>query len=100
MSDFPLYNQIAEKVRDRDLTAPQKLKLAEAIEEMGKEEQEKVYMLIKTHQDQSDVIGEPFILPYSGKTVTPTEIMFDMAKFPHKLRQVLYYFVKLHKKSL
>jgi hypothetical protein len=97
MSDFPLYSSIKTNLPNRDLTVTEKLDFINRIKEYDVETHELVCALIKCYY--TDNGGSPMTIPYDGKLVKD-RIDFNLLDFPIKLRQLLYKFIKLHKRKI
>lgn len=92
MSRFPLYDSLQTNLKDKDLTTRQKGDFIKKIVEIDQEGQELVFALIKTYSNNDN---DFLLLPYDGKYVS-NDIVYDLDKFPNKLKQLLYKFIKMH----
>ena len=98
MSNFPLYTSISTGIPNKDLTAKQKKDFIKKVDEMEVDGHELIYALIKTYYIDNEQ-DSPFTIPYGGKFVRD-DMTFNLADIPHKLRQILYKFVKIHGKKV
>ena len=92
--DFPLYTSLSTKLSSRDLTVAQKTYFQKQVESMSESEHELIYALIKAYNIAQENKAS-LTLPYGGKFVK-NDLVFDLEKFPNKLRQLLYKFICLH----
>ena len=95
--DFPLYTTLSGKIPKRDLTKQQKEELIKKIKDLDDISKEHFTALITKYA--SEHCEENFYIPYGGKAIK-NDILFDLAKFPHGLRQILYKFMQAHSKKL
>lgn len=98
MCEFPLYDTLMSEIKDRDLTVTQKTELIKKIENIDKDGSELVYALIKCYyvKNENRITSNN---PYNS-TIKENNITYDLASFPHKLRQILYKFIQKHTKKL
>lgn len=98
MNNFPLYTNLSSGISDKDLTAKQKDDFIKKITVMDKEGHELIYALIKVffleHESSS-----PFNALYGAKNID-SNIVFNIADLPLKLRQILHKFAKIHVKKM
>lgn len=101
---FPLYHDLLKDLPSRDLTAYQKRDFIKKVAEIDHNGHETMYALIKIHCLREAT--SPFVIPYSGAVQTikhsseSRDITFELVKFPPKLRQLLYKFIKRHIKAM
>lgn len=98
MSTFPLYNVISKDIKNKDLTAKQKIEFIKKIDTMDENSIKLIYALIRAYSLND---GSKFcLIPYGGNKINQSDISFDLEKFPNKLKQILYKFIDVHDKSL
>lgn len=93
-TEFPLYNQITQKMTVEELSEDDKLFFTNTVENLSKMEHEIIFALIRTHQVQTNESSR-YILPYNAKH-QKKGIKFDLNKLPNELQCILLEFVKLH----
>ena len=98
MSKFPLYDNLSNKIPDKDLTTTQKNKFMKNIDIIDTNARELVYAIIKTyeteHTQQSD-IHIPFQGEYKNNKLT-----FNLEEFPNPLKQILFKFLNMNIKKI
>ena len=95
MSRFPLYDSLYKDTPNKELTVSQKRYFIKNVQEIDKTGHELLYALIKMYQIENNDGNTSFTLPYDGKYINKN-IKFDFDKFPKKLKQILYKFLKAH----
>lgn len=99
MSNFPLYDRLANDVKNKDLTIKQKDDFVKKIKKIDSNGTELIYALIRVFQlEDSDGINS-FKIPYGG-THNGSDIIFDLNDLPNKLKQILYKFIKIHHNTM
>jgi hypothetical protein len=93
-TEFPLYNQLVEKIHIEELSEDDKIFFTDNIQKLSKTEHEIIFALIRTHQIQTNESSR-YILPYNAKH-QKKGIKFDLNKLPNDLQCILLEFVKLH----
>lgn len=91
---FPLYSTINKNIPSKDLTIKQSKLLKTRIDAMDPTECEYVYMLICSYKLENETYSS-YTIPYSGKFVG-NDVVFDLASFPPKLKQILFKFSEIH----
>lgn len=97
MSDFPLYTSIKNNLPKKDLTQAEKNDFIKKVQELEQEAHELIYALIKSYYLDNE--KDSLSIPYKGQ-INKDRIEFNLLDFPPQLRQLLYKFVKMHKKKL
>jgi hypothetical protein len=97
MSDFPLYTSIKANLPNKDLTQAEKNDFIKKIKDLDQDAHELVYALIKSYH--LDTEKDSLSIPYKGQ-IGKDKIDFNLLDFPPQLRQLLYKFVKIHRKKL
>jgi hypothetical protein len=97
MSDFPLYISIKTNLPKKDLTQAEKNDFIKKVNELEQDAHELIYALIKSYY--LDTEKDSLSIPYKGQ-INKDKIDFNLLDFPPQLRQLLYKFVKMHKKKL
>ena len=96
--NFPLYDNLREKLKTKDLLVREKTHFIDMIKKIDKDGQELLYALIRYHYNlNADKNNQD--LPYEGKYVNET-LCFDLDKFPIELKQILYKFIQIHIKKM
>lgn len=95
MSKFPLYNNLLQEVKSKELTLTQKKDFMTKIETVDKDGHEFIYALIKTYQMENEDSDKCFTVPYNGIYIDK-DLNFDLNKLPKKLKQILYRFINIH----
>lgn len=95
MSRFPLYDNLSQGIKNRDLTVLQKKDFIVKIKEIDTDGYELIYALIKMYQMETGDANTSFTLPYKGIFIDEN-IKFDLNDLPKKLKQILYKFVDIH----
>lgn len=100
--NFPLYDNLKNISKKRDLTVAQKKKFINNIRKIDHDGHELIYALIHTHQITQEEGPTSFTLPYRGyRTGNNNEdIQFDLDELPIKLRHILHKFVMIHMEKL
>jgi hypothetical protein len=98
MSNFPLYTTLRKNINKKDLSVAEKNELITKISEMGTDEHEIIYVLIKCYFLESDTHNN-IIVPYKGKIINEN-IEFNISDLPIELRQILYKFVKMYQQKV
>lgn len=100
MSCFPLYENLVSFSSEKDLTPNEKDEFINIINQLDQKGYEYVYILIKMYANDNPAGDyKTYMLPYSGNYLG-LNVQFDLENLPKKLRQMLYKFVKTHKKSM
>lgn len=102
---FPLYDSLnTPDVTDTELTSSEKEDCVRMLNTLDMEGRERVYMLMKKHQELSEPGGitkTAARIPYNGKRKrNKKDIDFDMGDIPSKLCRLIYKFVQLHTKAM
>ena len=99
MSCFPLYDSFLQGASDDDLSTEEKQEFTELIPTLNQKGYDLIYVLVKMYANNHEEGHKKYMLPYSGNYLG-MNIQFDLEKFPDKLKQLLYNFVKTHKKTM
>ena len=81
-----------------DLNAKEKRDFISKISNINEYESELVYALIKMYQIENDSMSCNVMIPFEGD-LKGNNIEFDLNKFPKKLKQMIYKFLKLNLES-
>lgn len=95
MSKFPLYDSLSKDIAEKDLTSVQKRAFVKRVAKIDKNGHDLVYALIRMYQVENNEKNTSFTLPYNG-TFIESDINFDLDKFPHTLKQILFKFLGVH----
>jgi len=100
MSCFPLYESLFDNSSEKDLAPEQKEESVSIIKELDQKGHEYLYIIIKMYANNNrEGDYKTYMLPYTGNYLG-LNIQFDLENFPKKLKQMLYKFVKTHKRSM
>jgi len=95
--DFPLYDSLNINLIDKDLSPSQKDGFIKKVKELDDSGSELMYALIRFHYIKME--NDTLSLPYDCK-IQKNDMQFDMERFPYKLKQILYTFLKKHAKKM
>lgn len=99
MSNFPLYDNIIQKLEDAGqspdtpITIDEKHTFIDFVKASDQNVHEFIYMLMKVHQLKFDTTSSTN-LPFNGKE-QKCGLKFDMDALSHHLQRVLYEFSKI-----
>jgi hypothetical protein len=99
MSNFPLYDNLVNKISEKKLTPYQKNKLLKQFEFLETEQHELIYVLIKTYENLNCKLNNMQIFPFDIVSDN-NELNININNLPPKLQQILYKFINTHIKSL
>lgn len=99
MSNFPLYDSLSQKLPKKNLTVKQKNEFTARIQTFDTAGHELLYALIRFYQLQNEKEAASLALPYGGEFMKG-DMVFDVAKLPRQLQQLLYRFAEAHEKSM
>ena len=101
MNNFPLFTSIYKEVKDKDLTTTQKQTCIRNIKKLDLNGYELIYALIKYYSLHYGILEDTstFVLPYEG-VQEDKGVIFELNKFPVKLKQMIYNFVNKHLKKM
>lgn len=95
---FPLYDTLSKDIKDKNLTTAQRKALIRNISKIDNAGHEILYILLKIYQlDNNPDDGRE--LPY-GSTVDGNNVTVNIKSLPHKLKQILLKFTKIHIKTM
>jgi hypothetical protein len=107
---YNLYHTF-KNVKETDLPTTKKVELQRRLSVLGEnlEKRHAIFLLIFEHAllEESAEISSKIVLPYEGeskKCNTPSQkgcrdIVFDLDKFPNKLKWILWKFTEIEKKK-
>ena len=103
MSNFPLYDNLIKDVQRKNLTIKECEDFIEKVLKIDNNGRELVYVLIQFYYGIEN-LKTSGNLPYGGKKErhgkSSMNLTWDLAKFPQKLKQILYKFVSMHTKKM
>ena len=99
MSKFPLYDSLNTNVKNKDLTVLHKKDFIKKINILDHNGHELIYALIRIYQMENEEDNTSFTLPYNGSYINK-DMKFEMSNLPHKLKHILYKFIKVHLKKM
>jgi hypothetical protein len=102
MSDFPLYDRLIRDIPSKNLTIKQHQEFLEKVPDINTHGRELLYVLIRCYNKDNG--GDAGGTPYGGEVKrcgrNNVSVTWDLASFPHDLRQILYKFVVMHTEEM
>ncbi len=103
MSNFPLYDRLIRDIPNKNLTVKQHHEFLEKIPDINTHGRELLYVLIQCYNKDNGG-GDASSTPYGGEVKrcgrNNVSVTWDLASFPHNLRQILYKFVVMHTEEM
>ena len=102
MTNFPLYDNITNKLVEENINISEsiqnsdKIKFTEFVKTSNQNVHEFIYMLVKVHQLKADNTSSTN-LPYNGKE-QKSGLKFDIDNLPYHLQHILLEFYKMQDK--
>ena len=103
MSNFPLYDRLIRDIPNKNITVKQHHEFLEKIPDINTHGRELLYVLIQCYSKDNGG-GDASSTPYGGEVKrcgrNNVSVTWDLASFPHNLRQILYKFVVMHTEEM